>query len=70
MYLSLFSVDLAPHFALGLAVPGGCALLVIVDNVIQGVLELIETRKHGHCGIGMDITEGWGWGVGDGYKYR
>jgi len=55
MYLPLFSVNLASHFVLGLALSSGCALLVVVfDGVIQGVLELIETRKYGHCGIGVD----------------
>lgn len=40
---------------LGLGLGG--VLLVIVDGIIQGVFELIETRKHGHGGIKMDIAE-------------
>jgi len=38
-------VNLAPHFVLGLALPGGDVLLVVFDRVIQGVLELVEARK-------------------------
>ena len=41
MHLPLFSVDLAPHFLLGLVMPGGSDLLVLTDGVVQGVLELI-----------------------------
>ena len=59
LYLPLFSVNLAPYFILGLAVPGWSAPLVVIDDVIQGVLEFIEARKHGHGGIEIDITEGW-----------
>lgn len=71
MYLPLFSVNLAPHLVLSLAVPGGCALLVFVDNVIQGVLELIEARKHGHGGIGVDNRgEMEKRAIGDGYLFK
>jgi hypothetical protein len=67
VYLSLFSVDLAPHFILGLAVPGGSVILIFFDDIIQGALEFLETRKHG--GLEMDITEGRRRGmIGDGYK--
>ena len=49
-------MDLVRHLV-GLAVSGGRVLLVIVDDIIQGVLELIETRKHGHGGIERDVAE-------------
>jgi hypothetical protein len=62
--LSLFSMDLAPHFALSFTVSGGSSLLIVVDDVIQGVLELIETRKDRHGGIKMGIAEGWRMEVG------
>jgi len=70
VYLPLFSVDLAPHFLLGFAVPGRSVFSVIVNDVIQGVLELIETRKCRHGGIEMDITERWRGRIGGGYKFR
>lgn len=45
MFLPLFSTDLAPHLALGLAVASRSVVSVVVDDVIQRVLELVETRK-------------------------
>ena len=67
VFSPLFSADLAPHFVLGLAVPGRGILPIIVNGVIQGVLELIKTRKGCHGGIELDITGGWegeiGWDV-------
>jgi len=47
-------VDLALHLGLGLAVS---VLFVIMNGIIQGILELIETRKYGHGRIVMDIAE-------------
>ena len=45
LFFSLFSMDLAPHFVLSLTVSGRSDLSVVMDNIIQGILELIETRK-------------------------
>lgn len=59
MYLIFFSVDLTPYFVLGLTVPSGSVLSVVVNDVIQGILERTETRKYRHGGIEMDIVEGW-----------
>jgi len=66
MHLPLFSVDLASDFLLGLAVTCGSDFLVLVDGVVQGVLELVETREHRHggCCRGVDGSE---WGRSAGY---
>ena len=48
MHLPLFSTDLASHFLLGLAMARGSDFLILVDDVIQGVLKLVETREHRH----------------------
>lgn len=61
MFPPLFSMDLAPHFVLGLAVPGRGPLLVVVDGVIQSIPELTETRKCRHDGDRSREAEGdWG----------
>ena len=56
VFFPFFPMDLGPHLRLSLAV--SCrGLLVIVDSIIQGVLEFIETRKYGHGRIEMDIAK-------------
>lgn len=46
MHPPLFAVDLTSHFALGLSVPSRSVLSVIIDDVIQSILELVETGKY------------------------
>jgi len=56
-------VDLAPHLILGLAVASGCVAFVTTNDIIQSVLECVETRKCRHGGIEMNsvcIAEGMG----------
>jgi hypothetical protein len=61
VFFPFFPVDLSPHLGLALTVSSGSALLIIVDGIVQGVLELIETRKDGHDRIEMDIAKRSNW---------
>ena len=42
-------------------------MLGLLDDVIQGVLELIETREHRYGEVEIDIAGGWEM-IGDGHK--